>query len=57
MKYVSVPLKFVDLAYEYWKLIHLLHQSGLPPIEDGVSPVEKWECNYCNFYDLCKGKI
>ena len=55
IKHVSVPLKFVDLAYEYWSLIHHLHQSGLPAMEKGVSPVEDWECNYCQFHDLCKG--
>ena len=57
MKHVSVPLKFIGLAYEYWKLIHMLHQNGLPPLDRGISPVESWECNYCNYYDLCQGKI
>ena len=56
MTHVSVPLKYLDIAYQYWKLINNLHAQGLPPIDNGVSPVEQWECNYCNYKDLCKGK-
>ena len=56
MTHVSVPLKYLDIAYQYWKLINNLHAQGIPPIDHGVSPVEQWECNYCNYKDLCKGK-
>ena len=27
----------------------------IPPIELGTSPVQEWECNYCQFADSCGG--
>jgi len=34
-------------------------EKGNPPIELGVAPVYKWECNpkYCNFYEICGGGL
>lgn len=54
MKEVSVPLSRIDDAIEYWTSINIEHSEGLPEINNGVSPVEKWECNYCDWLDLCK---
>ena len=54
MKCVSVPLTYVSRAYLFWKNIKDEHKQGLPQFRDGVSPVQKWQCNYCQFLDLCK---
>ena len=53
IKYKQLPLSMVSTAYMFWANVNKLHSVGLPRIEDGVSPVMKWECNYCNFYDHC----
>ena len=53
MKQLPVDLKYVNIAYQSWKELKSEHSIGLPPVEDGVSPKEPWECNYCNFKDLC----
>ena len=54
MKCVSVPLTYVSRAYLFWKNINDEHKRGLPEFRDGVSPVQKWQCNYCQYLDLCK---
>ena len=54
MKCVPVPLTYVSRAYLFWKNIKDEHKQGLPQFRDGVSPVQKWQCNYCQFLDLCK---
>ena len=54
MKCVSVPLTYVSRAYLFWKNINDEHKQGLPQFRDGISPVQKWQCNYCQFLDLCK---
>ena len=54
MKCVQVPLTYVSRAYLFWKNINDEHKQGLPDFREGVSPVQKWQCNYCQFLDLCK---
>ena len=53
MRAVEVPLTYVSRAYLFWKNINDEHKQGLPMFRDGVSPVQKWQCNYCQFLDHC----
>ena len=55
IKYTEVPLTMLNTAYMFWANINKDHSTGLPPFQDGVSPVMSWECNYCNYLDHCKG--
>ena len=54
IKYKEVPLSMLNSAYMFWANINKQHSSGLPGFEDGVSPVMKWECDYCNFLEHCQ---
>ena len=53
MRAVQVPLTFVSRAYLFWKNINDEHKQGLPDFRVGVSPVQKWQCNYCQFRSHC----
>ena len=53
IKYKQVPLSMLNSAYMFWANINKQHSVGLPNFEDGVSPVMKWECDYCEFKDYC----
>ena len=53
MRAVEVPLTYISRAYLFWKNVNDEHKVGLPPFRVGVSPVQKWQCNYCQFKDLC----
>ena len=53
MRAVSVPLTYISRAYLYWKNISDEHKQGLPPFRKGVSPVQDWQCNYCQFLNHC----
>ena len=53
MRAVSVPLTYVSRAYLFWKNINDEHKQGLPNFRVGLSPVQKWQCNYCQFKDHC----
>ena len=53
MRAVSVPLTYISRAYLFWKNINDEHKHGLPPFRKGVSPVQDWQCNYCQFLDHC----
>ena len=53
MRAVEVPLTYVSRAYLFWKNINDEHKQGLPDFRVGVSPVQKWQCNYCQFRDHC----
>ena len=53
MRAVSVPLTYISRAYLYWKNINDEHKQGLPMFRKGVSPVQDWQCNYCQFLDHC----
>ena len=54
MKYKQVPINMINSAYMVWANIKKQHASGLPSLEDGVSPVMRWECDYCQFLGHCK---
>tara|TARA_R110002012_G_scaffold674_5_gene3018 strand:+ start:493 stop:1287 length:795 start_codon:yes stop_codon:yes gene_type:complete len=53
MRAVSVPLTYISRAYLFWRNINDEHKQGLPPFRKGVSPVQDWQCNYCQFLDHC----
>jgi len=53
MRAVEVPLTYLSRAYLYWKNINDEHKQGLPDFRVGVSPVQGWQCNYCQFKDHC----
>ena len=53
IKYKQLPLTMTSNAYMFWANIKKKHSVGLPNFEDGVSPVMRWECDYCQFYDHC----
>ena len=53
MKCVEVPLTYISRAYLFWKNINDEHKQGLPQFRTGVSPVQKWQCNYCQFKEHC----
>ena len=53
MRAVSVPLTYVSRAYLFWKNVNDEHKQGLPPFRKGVSPVQDWQCNYCQFLNHC----
>ena len=53
MRAVEVPLTYVSRAYLFWRNLNDEHKMGLPGFKVGVSPVQKWQCNYCQFKDHC----
>ena len=53
MRAGSVPLTYISRAYLFWKNVIDEHKQGLPPFRIGVSPVQDWQCNYCQFLDHC----
>ena len=53
MRAVPVPLTYISRAYLYWKNVNDEHKQGLPQFRIGISPVQKWQCNYCQFRDYC----
>ena len=57
MKEKVVPVSYIKKAKEYWYYVKENFKTGNPPIELGIAPVYKWECNpkYCNFYEVCGG--
>ena len=40
-------------ALGFWERINDEHSSGLPILQDNISPVARWECSYCNFKKRC----
>ena len=53
MRAIQIPLTFTSRAYLFWKNINDEHKQGLPDFRVGVSPVQKWQCNYCQFKSHC----
>jgi len=53
MKQKIVPMTYLMKATRYWKQLNAKMNGGMPPIQDGISPVMDWECNYCNWKDTC----
>ena len=54
MKQIEVPMLTLIRAENYWRNIKEEHKMGLPNFKLGSSPVEEWNCSYCNYYDHCK---
>ena len=54
MKAREVSMSYLAKARNYWTNINREHEKGLPMFSEGLSPVEDWECKYCNFLDHCK---
>ena len=57
MRAVEVPLTYVSRAYLFWRNLNDEHKMGLPGFQIGISPVQKWQCNYCQFKDHCNPPI
>tara|TARA_R100001082_G_scaffold110701_1_gene91418 strand:+ start:2580 stop:3308 length:729 start_codon:yes stop_codon:yes gene_type:complete len=59
MKEKVIRTSYIDKAKKYWHDVNERFKKGNPPIELGVAPVYKWECNikYCNFYQVCGGGL
>ena len=57
MREKRIRTSYIDKAKEYWHDVNKRFKKGNPPIELGVAPAYKWECNpkYCNFYQVCGG--
>ena len=53
MRAVEVPLTYVSRAYLFWRNLNDEHKMGLPGFRVGISPVQKWQCNYCQFKSRC----
>ena len=53
MRAVEVPLTYVSRAYLFWRNLNDEHKMGLPGFKVGISPVQKWQCNYCQFKNHC----
>ena len=53
MRQVEVPISFTSRAYLFWKNINDEHKMGVPMFRKGVSPVQSWQCKYCQFLDHC----
>ena len=54
MRQVPVDLSYTEKAIQFWKEVNSEHKLGMPRFEEGLSPVESWECNYCQFQDICQ---
>ena len=54
MRQVPVHLSFTEKAIQFWKEVNSEHKLGMPKFEEGLSPVETWECGYCQFQDVCQ---
>ena len=57
MREKVISTSYIDKAKEYWYKVNEMFKKGNPPIELGVAPAYKWECNpkYCSFYQVCGG--
>ena len=53
MKQIEVPMATLIRAENYWRNVNQEHKRGLPNFKLGSSPVEQWNCSYCNYYDHC----
>jgi len=53
MRAVEIPLSYISRAYLFWRNINDEHKQGLPNYQVGVSPVQKWQCNYCQYKEIC----
>ena len=55
LRYKEVSSDRLLAALGFWGRINDEHsKSSLPTLQDNISPVASWECNYCNFKDRCE---
>jgi len=58
MKEVELSLDLLKEAEDYWnKVKDLTSGDKPPPIAMRSSPVEDWECSYCNLLTACGGGV
>ena len=53
IKEIEVDLDYLVTAKSFWQSKVEEHKKGLPPLQENVSPVKSWECNYCQYKDRC----
>ena len=53
LKQKEVPMTYLNQAEHYWRELNNRLEMGCPPVEKDVSPVNSWECNYCDWKDHC----
>ena len=49
----DIDIDFINRAYDFWINVKEMHKRGLPPMQEGESPVSEWECKYCNYQGEC----
>ena len=54
LKSKQVPLNYLKQAELFWRNVKKEHELGFPNFKLGVSPVQDWQCKYCQFLDHCK---
>ena len=54
MKQIPVDLHYTEKALQFWKEVNSEHKLGMPKLEAGLSPVDTWECSFCDYKDLCQ---
>ena len=53
MRTVQVPLHYMEKAKAWWTETNNVHAKGLPALKPGENPSAAWECNYCDWKNLC----
>ena len=53
LRFAEVPMSYLNLAWNFWKNINEEHKAGLPMFNMGTSPVQKWNCGYCPYLEIC----
>ena len=54
LRYKAVSEDRLLTALGFWERINNEHASGLPTLQDNISPIARWECNYCAFKTRCE---
>ena len=58
IKVIKIKRDMLDQAIKYWedvnKNLDKWIANGLDPLEEGISPIMKWECSYCQFKTKCE---
>lgn len=53
-KFKEVSYHYLRKAETYWYEVNEKVSRGLPPLEEGISPVyPRWECKYCVYLNHC----
>ena len=55
LRYKEVSSDRLLTALGFWERINTEHsRNSLPTLQEGISPVAKWECSYCAFKSRCE---